>query len=40
IFEMRWPDYGSYIFMKYYVSKTNPNETYVAVDYADEVSND
>ncbi|CAF3998224.1 unnamed protein product, partial [Rotaria sordida] len=36
IFEMRWPDYGSYIFMKYYVSKTNPNETYVAVDYADE----
>jgi hypothetical protein len=34
---MRWPKYAAYIFMKYYISKTNPKETYVAVDYAGEV---
>jgi hypothetical protein len=34
---MRWPKYAAYIFMKYYISKINPNETYVAVDYAGEV---
>jgi hypothetical protein len=36
IFDMSWPKYASYIFMKYYISKTNPKETYVAVDYAGE----
>ncbi|UJR13380.1 hypothetical protein I4U23_000396 [Adineta vaga] len=36
IFDMRWPKYASYILMKYFVSKTNPEETYVSVNYADE----
>lgn len=36
---MRWPDYASYILMKYYASKANPSETYVAVDYATQVNN-
>jgi hypothetical protein len=35
---MRWPKYAAYIFMKYYASKTDPNETFVAVNYAGEVS--
>jgi hypothetical protein len=35
---MRWPKYAAYIFMKYYISKTNPSETFVAVNYAGEVS--
>ncbi len=35
---MRWPTYAAYILMKYYISKTNPNETYVTVNYAGEVS--
>jgi len=37
IFNMRWPDYAAYILMKYYISKTNPNETFVAVNYAGEL---
>jgi hypothetical protein len=35
---MRWPKYAAYIFMKYYVSKTDPKEAYVSVNYAGEVS--
>lgn len=35
---MRWPKYATYLFMKYYISKTNPNETFVVVDYASQVS--
>ena len=35
---MRWPKYAAYIFMKYYVSKTDPKEAYISVNYADEVS--
>ncbi|CAF1156285.1 unnamed protein product [Adineta ricciae] len=36
IFDMRWPKYASHILMKYFISKTNPKETYVAVNYAGE----
>lgn len=35
---MRWPKYATYIFMKYYISKTDPNETFVSVNYAGEVN--
>jgi len=35
---MRWPTYAAYILIKYYISKTNSNETYVTVNYAGEVS--
>ena len=35
---MRWPKYAAYIFMKYYISKTDPNETFVSVNYAGEVN--
>jgi hypothetical protein len=36
IFDMRWPKYATYIFLKYFISKTNPNETYVTVNYGGE----
>ena len=35
---MRWPKYAAHLLMKYYVSKTNPHETFVLVHYAGEVS--
>jgi hypothetical protein len=35
---MRWPKYAAYIFLKYFISKTNPSETYVTVNFAGEVS--
>ncbi|CAF3855915.1 unnamed protein product [Adineta steineri] len=37
IFNMRWPKYGAYIFIKYFISKTDPNETYVTVNFAGEL---
>ncbi|CAF0739599.1 unnamed protein product [Rotaria sordida] len=36
IFEMRWPKYASYILIKYFISKTNPDETYVTVKFDGE----
>lgn len=38
IFQMRWPEYAGYIFLEYFVSKTNPDETYVTVNFAGEVN--
>jgi hypothetical protein len=35
---MRWPKYAAYIFLKYFISKTNSSETYVTVNFAGEVS--
>ncbi len=34
---MHWPQYAAYILIQYYISKTNPNETYVTVNFAGEV---
>jgi len=34
---MRWPKFASHILIKYYISKTNPNEAYVVVNSAGEV---
>ena len=35
---MRWPKYAAFIFLRYYVSKSNPEETFVTVNYAGQVS--
>ena len=40
IFDMRWPTYASHLLMKFYVSKSDPNQTFVTVDYAGEVNRD
>ncbi|CAF0756523.1 unnamed protein product [Adineta ricciae] len=37
IFQMRWPEYADYIFLEYFVSRTNPDETYVTVNFAGEL---
>ncbi|UJR33986.1 hypothetical protein I4U23_021401 [Adineta vaga] len=37
IFQMRWPKYAAYIFLEYFVSKTNPDETYVTMNFAGEL---
>jgi lysophosphatidic acid phosphatase type 6 len=34
IFDMQWPSYAAHILMKYYVSKIEPTETYITVDYS------
>jgi hypothetical protein len=34
---MRWPQYAAYILIKYFISKTDSNESYVTVDFAGEV---
>jgi len=34
---MIWPNYGAYILAKYYISKKNPKESFITVDYAGEV---
>ncbi|CAF4161885.1 unnamed protein product [Rotaria socialis] len=36
IFDMRWPRYGAYIVLKYFISKTNKSETYVTVHFDGE----
>jgi len=36
IFDMHWPKYGAYMLIKYFISKTNPNETYVTVNFDGE----
>lgn len=34
---MRWPTYAAHLLIKYYVSKSDPRETFVLVHYAGEV---
>ncbi|CAF2705962.1 unnamed protein product [Rotaria sp. Silwood2] len=36
IFDMQWPKYASHILIKYFISKINPNETYVVVIFDGE----
>ena len=36
---MHWPKYATYLFLKYFISKTNPSETYITVHFAGEVRN-
>ncbi|CAF4609040.1 unnamed protein product [Rotaria sp. Silwood1] len=36
IFDMQWPKYASYILIKYFISKINPNETYLTVIFDGE----
>ncbi|CAF4009183.1 unnamed protein product [Rotaria magnacalcarata] len=36
IFDMRWPRYGAYIVLKYFISKTDKSETYVTVHFDGE----
>ena len=35
---MRWPKYAAFIFLEYYISKSNPEETFVTINYAGQVS--
>lgn len=34
---MRWPTYAAHMLFKFFVSKSNPKEIFVAIDYANEV---
>lgn len=34
IFDMHWPKYAAFIFLQYFISKSNPEETFVTINYA------
>lgn len=34
---MRWPRYGSHLLIQFYVSKTDENQRFLSVDFANEV---